>query len=172
MLDCLTRWDNDDDWPGGSLASGAIETRRVALPGQYLVSGNLAAFAAVSGMDPQGAGALGLVTGEAYTIRLARDRILFAGSLPPGLVEGWNAAGFAISLVSSAYAVIEFTGLGLSNLLAAATALDRAAPGPSAAISFAGLPAILYCHGSPDRLRLHIERGFGAYIKTWLNKAF
>lgn len=154
---------------GAVLQGAGITARLIELPEQYLVSGNLAAFALASGQDVQGAGALGVAAGDSYGLRLARDRLLVVGSLA-GAQPGWNAAGYAVSPTGAGLAVIVFEGRHLPDLIGRATTIDPAAPGPSAAVSFAGVLALLYRHGGT--LRLHVERGLTAYLWRWLEAVF
>lgn len=135
---------------GAVLQAGGITARLLEEPEQWLVSGDLAAFA---------------VACPARTLRLARDRVLAIGAL--GDVQpGWNTAGFAVTAAGAALAVIALSGDGLPGLMATATPLDLANPGPSAATSFAGVPVILDLAAQP--LCLHVERGLVAYLWSWL----
>lgn len=169
MLDHAMKWDAVPEWDSVRLSGRSVDIRTIDLAEQHLVSGNLLAFAQASGLDPHGAGALGVVDGETYSIRLARDRVLAVGSLNVGITLGWNTAGFAVTEIGSGYHVFELTGEGIPDLLARATTIDLSAPGPCAAIGFAGVPAILYCHrhAGPNGVRLHLERGLAASLWLW-----
>lgn len=168
MLDHATKWAAAPDWTTAVLDRGGVTVRSIVLPDLALVSGDLAAFGRAAGLDPRGAGALGGVEGERYTVRLARDRLLAVGPLPGTLAEGWNDLGFAVTPAGGADHVLELAGEGLAALLARATTLDPADGGPCAAVGFAGIPAVLYRHGPAGRLRLHVERGLAAYAWCWL----
>lgn len=167
MPDRARNWDAAPDWSLAALSGRDIAIRSLDLPDQALISGDLAAFGLASGFDPQGAGALGAVRGDAYTVRLRRDRLLAVGALPGAISEGWSPAGFAMTPIGGADHVFELAGAGLPGLLSRATTLDPARPGPSAAIGFAGVPAVLYRHADSGHLRLHVERGLAAYLWSW-----
>ena len=153
-------------------------TRRIEAPGltvrqivglsQRLVGGDLAAAAMRIGVDPQGVGALGLATGPRYSVRLARDRMLVVGADPAVLPAGWDPAGFAVTPIDGGLAVFEIAGPRAEAIVARATTLPVAQAGPSAAVVFAGLAATLYRHDRPDTLRLHVDRGLGAFVWDWL----
>lgn len=167
MLDHAAKWDAAPDWKTAVFDRGGVTARSLDLPQTALVSGDLLAFGRASGLDPQGAGALGAVQGDSYTVRLARDRLLAVGPLT-GVGESWNDAGFAVTPTGGAEHVFALSGEGVPALLSRATTLDPAAPGPCAAVGFAGIPAVLYRHDPSGSLRLHVERGLAVYLWTWL----
>lgn len=159
------------DWADALIDKADTRIRAIDLPDQAVISGNLAAFGAATGLDPQGAGALGLVTSESYTIRLARDRLLAVGPLPDNVRDGWNEAGFALTRTGGADQVFELSGDGLPVLLSRATTLEDTGPSPSALVTFAHFRATLYAHERNDLLRLHVERGLAAHVWTWIEAA-
>ncbi|OYX41036.1 MAG: hypothetical protein B7Z02_17155 [Rhodobacterales bacterium 32-67-9] len=120
-------------------------------PERTLVSGDLAAFSRISGVD------------LANVLRIARDRALVLGNA--GLAPGWHDAGFALSDLSAGLAVIDLSGTGLADLAARGTTADLMGPGPSRTISFAGIPVVV--EPKDDAVGLHVERGHLAYIWTW-----
>lgn len=163
-----TELNHADKWaaqpePGATLQGPGVTAHVAACTDRTLVSGDLAAFARVSGIDAadqkQGARAL----------RLARDRLLVVGALP-GLAPGWHTEGFALSDISAGLAMVELAGPGLAVLIAMATTTRSDDPGPSASITFAGVPAVL--DHADEILRLHVERGLLAYLWSWLAAAF
>ncbi|NGM46123.1 hypothetical protein G5B31_11320 [Rhodobacter sp. SGA-6-6] len=170
MLDHAAKWDAAPDWATAVLEAAGVTVRSLDLPDMALVSGDLRAFGRASGLDPQGAGALGAVQGDSYTVRLARDRLLAVGPLPGMVQESWNDAGFAVTALGGADHGFALTGDGLPDLLSRATTLDPANPGPCAAIGFAGVPAVLYRHDPSGALRLHVERGLAVYLRSWLDQ--
>ncbi|RWC49825.1 MAG: hypothetical protein EOS55_04360 [Mesorhizobium sp.] len=168
MLDQAAKWDAAPSWATAALTGKRVTARSLDLPDQALVSGDLTAFGQIAGLAWQGEGALGPVLGETFTVRLARDRLLAVGRLHEAVSEGWNAAGFAATAIGGANHVFELTGEGVEDLLSRATTLDLANPGPSAAASFAGVPAIVYRFSPSGGTRLHVERGLAVYVWTWL----
>ena len=168
MLDHATKWDAAPDWSSAVLDGSGVRIRSLDLPDLALVSGDLAAFGRLSGFDPHGAGALAAVQGDSYTLRLARDRLLAVGAMPAAIRESWNDAGFAVTPTGGAEHVFELSGQGVPALLARATSIDPAQASPSAAVGFAGAPAVLYRHAPSGHLRLHIERGLAVYLWSWL----
>ncbi|RFB76693.1 sarcosine oxidase subunit gamma family protein [Methylovirgula sp. 4M-Z18] len=168
MLDHAAKWDAAPDWGAAALDLKGVTVRSLDLPDLALVSGDLAVFGHVSGLDPQGAGALGTVQGDIYTVRLTRDRLLVVGPLPDRVKESWNEAGFAVTLTGGAEHVFELTGEGVTALLSRATTVDPANGGPAATVGFAGIPSVLYRHDPSGGLRLHVERGLAVYLWSWL----
>ena len=135
---------------------------------QFLVSGRIEAAAALAGVDPQGAGALGLVTGAGFSIRLARDRMLIVSANGGLFAPGWHEEGYAVSAISTGLAVFEIEGERALEIVKRATTLSLENAGPSASVMFAGEQAILYRFERPDRLRLHVDRALAAYFEEWL----
>lgn len=170
MHDHGRNWTEIPDWSRAIIEADGVSLRTAGGLDQHLVSGDLAGFGRDSGLDPQGAGALGLVSGAAYTVRLGRDRLLAVGPLPDAVRPGWNAQGFAVTEVSAAWHVFELDGPGAMALVARATTLDPRVPGPCAALGFAGVQAVLYRHGEA-RLRLHLDRALAPYLWSWLEAA-
>ncbi|ENN83875.1 hypothetical protein RHSP_41714 (plasmid) [Rhizobium freirei PRF 81] len=168
MVDHARKWDAAPDWSTAKLIGKDIAIWSIELPDQTLVSGDLAAFGRNAEMDGRGVGTFGHVDGEAYTIRLARDRLLAVGRLPQTVREGWNEAGFAITSFGGANHVFELSGEGQADLLARATSMALLDPGYSASVGFAFVPSVLYRHGPLNNLRLHVERGLAVYVWAWL----
>lgn len=81
----------------------------------------------------------------------------------------------AVTDMSDAYAVLEASGPRLRDILAMACALDfdlRAFPADrSARTLFANVPVLLYRHGGPDSMRLHVDRAVAHYLWAWLEEA-
>lgn len=155
-----TELNHADKWApmpevGSEITKAGVTARTVDGPEHSLVSGDLAAFSRISGIE------------LSATLRLARDRILVPGRT--GLAPGWHAEGFALSDLSAGLAMIELSGPGLASLVAKATTADLKATGPSQTISFAGIPVVLDPKG--ETLGLHVERGLLAYLWTWLAAA-
>lgn len=161
MRDLAQSWPRIPDWSGTAYEGRGIHVTTVRGLSQHLVSGNLAPF----GDD---IGALGIAGPDRATVRLARDRVLVVNADPALVSPGWHADGYAATDVSALYHVFDITGAGVPDLLAEALLIDPDNAGPSAAVMFAGLQAILYCVESRDRLRLHVERGHAAYLVSWL----
>ena len=161
MRDLAQNWPRIPDWTGTAYEGRSIHATSVAGLTQYLVSGNLAPFG-------DSIGGLGIARGERSAIRVARDRILAINADPALVARGWHEEGFAVTDVSAMYHVFEISGAGVPALLREGLLIDPDNAGPSAAVMFAGLHAILYCVESRDRLRLHVERGHAAYVVNWL----
>lgn len=161
MRDLAQSWPRIPDWTGTVYEGRGIRAVTVSGLTQHLVSGNLAPFG-------DSIGALGIASGARAAIRIARDRILAVNAEPGLVTPGWHAEGFAATDVSALYHVFEIMGSGVPELLREALLIDPDNAGPSAAVMFAGLHAVLYCIESRDRLRLHVERGHAAYLVNWL----
>lgn len=133
---------------------------------QHMVSGDIAAAARAARVDEAGVGALGLAAGDAYSLRLARDRLLIVGG--EGLAPGWHDAGYAISDMS-ALDVIEVEGQLADAIVARATTLPLSGGSPSAAVAFAGVDAYVYRHGASAALRVHVDPTLSPYLWAWFD---
>jgi sarcosine oxidase gamma subunit len=165
------KWAELPDWSSARLEAEGVAVRAIECPAQYLVSGDLEAFGRASGCDAQGVGALGQTTGEDYSLRLGRDRLMVVGGCP-GTSPGWNAGGFAVTDVGAAWLVLEVSGPRSMDLLSRGSTLDPVNPGPSAMAGFASVPVVLYHHGSSSTLRIHVERGLAGYLWAWFEAVF
>lgn len=161
MRNLAESWPRIPDWTGTAYEGRGIHVTTVSGLTQHLVSGNIAAFG-------DSIGALGLAESESATIRVARDRILVVNAAPERVASSWHADGYAASDVSAMYHVFEISGSGVPDLLSEALLIDPDNAGPSAAVVFAGLQAVLYCVPDSQTLRLHVERGHAAYLVNWL----
>ena len=161
MRDLAQSWPRIPDWSGTAYEGRGIHVATVQGLPQHLISGNFSPF----GSD---IGALGIATSDRATVRVARDRVLVINADPALVTPGWHQEGFAATDVSAMYHVFEITGPGVPALLGEALLIDPDNAGPSAAVMFAGLQAILYYVGSRETLRLHVERGHAAYLVNWL----
>jgi sarcosine oxidase gamma subunit len=74
-----------------------------------------------------------------------------------------------VTEISAGLQVFEAEGAALDALIARGTTLDPGQPSASAALSFAGISAIVYRHES--KLRIHVDRGLAAYLWTWMEQA-
>lgn len=168
MHDLGQYWPPLADWDKVRIERHGLTVRPVPGLSRHLVSGALSAFADLAGLYGEGVGALGLAMGERYMVRLARDRMLVVGLEGELATGGWHEAGFAVTDVSAAFQAFEIEGALSSGLLAEATAIDPAHPGPSASVVFAGMLVILHAHGEADRLLLHVERSQANALWSWL----
>jgi sarcosine oxidase gamma subunit len=166
MRDLTSSWPAVPAWADVSLKRGDLTAETVALQSQHLVSGDLTAFAAKAGLPDTGAGLFQQVSGESYSLRVARDRVLVVNGATETLGPGWHAEGYAVTDVSAMYHVFEFEGDGIEALLQEAMFVDPNVDSPSAATTFAGQAAVIYYHDG--KLRLHVERGFAPFIWQWL----
>ena len=131
------------------------------------VSGALAIAASRAGVDAEGAGLLGIVSGTTYALRMARDRMLVVTGAGDPLVPGWNDEGYAVTPMSGALAVIEISGPNALHVIKRSTVIPTSAPGRCAAISFAGVTVCLYRFEQEATFRLHVDRGLAPYLWHW-----
>ncbi|RUX07314.1 hypothetical protein EN784_47265 [bacterium M00.F.Ca.ET.141.01.1.1] len=169
MRDLAEKWSVAPDWPSATINSPGLAVRAVPGLDQILVSGDLDAWARLSDMDGTGVGALGAAQGDRYGARLARDRLLAVSNTPLAIAAGWHADGFAVTAIGAGLQVFEAEGPALDAFIARGTTLDPRQPSASAALSFAGISAIVYRHD--DKLRIHVDRGLAAYLWTWMETA-
>ncbi|RVD49794.1 MULTISPECIES: hypothetical protein [unclassified Mesorhizobium] len=169
MRDLAEKWSVTPDWPAAAISAPGLAVRAVPGLSQLLVSGDLGAWARVSGLQADGVGALGTAQGARYAARLARDRLLVVSDTPLATDAGWHAEGFAVTAIDAGLQVFEADGPALDAFIARGATLDPAQPSASAALSFAGIGAIVYRHDS--KLRIHVDRGLAAYLWTWMETA-
>lgn len=165
------RWPAAPDWSTARLEGAGVTVKSVTGLHQLLVSGDLDAWNVASGLSGAGVGALALAKGNAWQVRVARDRLLAVSSKPFVIEAGWHDEGFAVTPMDAALHVFEVEGKGLGGIVARAATLDPAGRSPSAAMRFAGVEAIAYRHGAASRMRVHVERGLAAYIWEWFGTA-
>ncbi|MFS8047771.1 hypothetical protein [Rhizobium sp. BR 314] len=149
--------------------AGAL-VRTVDVGAQFMVSGALDKAAGIAGVCSEGAGALGLVTGTRFSLRLARERLLIVSDNAEALVPGWHDDGYAVTSMSGALVAFEIGGQGAIEIVKRATALPLTEPGRSAAVSFAGANVYLYRFGDESTIRLHIDRGLAGYLWQWFEE--
>jgi len=169
MRDLAEKWSVVPDWRNAVITTPALAVRVIPGLDQLLVSGDLDAWAAASGVDGTGVGAFGAARGDRHAVRLARDRLLVVSNSPLAIAAGWHADGFAVTAIRAGLQVFEVEGTALDAFIARGTTLDPRQPSASAALSFAGISAIVYRHGS--KLRIHVDRGLAAYLWTWMEQA-
>lgn len=164
------RWPAAPDWAAARIEGAGFTVRTLTGLHQLLISGDLDAWNRASGLTGQGVGALALAKGTAWQVRVARDRLLAVSSKPFSVEPGWHGEGFAVTRMDAALHVFEIEGPALDDVVARATTLDPAGKSPSAAMLFAGVNAVVYRYGARNRLRVHIDRGFTAYLWEWFGQ--
>ncbi|WP_136618295.1 MULTISPECIES: hypothetical protein [Mesorhizobium] len=169
MRDLAEKWSVAPDWQSAVITAPGLVVRAVCGLNQLLVSGDLDAWARVSGVDRTGVGAFGTAQGGRYAARLARDRLLVVSNSSLAVATGWHAEGFAVTTISAGLQVFEVEGAALDAFIARGTTLDPKQASASAALSFAGISAVVYRHGG--KLRIHVDRGLAAYLWTWMETA-
>jgi len=168
MRDLGQVWAAIPDAQAMRLETAIGTVRRVESLAQVVVSGNIAAAAQGVGVDSVGAGALGLVSGDRYSVRLARDRLLIVSTDGLSLTPGWHDAGYAVTDMS-ALAVFEIDGQLADEIVARATTLPLSGPSPSATVLFAGISTHLYRHTDHASVRVHVDPSQAAYVWEWFN---
>lgn len=131
---------------------------------QLMVSGDLNRFLAAHDLPPAG-GLLAQTTGNRFALRLARNRMLVVGVNLEPKAAGW-ADGCATTPMTGGLAVVQITGPDAMALFARGTAVDPACASPSAALTFAGIAVIAYCHDGA--LRLHLDPALLPYLMSWI----
>ena len=171
MRNLAEKWPAAPDFAVATLNNDGVTVRTVGGLNQLLVSGDLTAWSQASGLAGEGVGAGAVASGEKYMVRIARDRILAVAERPSPIAAGWHEAGFAVSVVDAGMHVFEIEGPGLAGLVARGATLDPGQASRSASVLFAGVNVLFYRFGSPDRARLHVDRGFAPYLWEWLEQS-
>lgn len=169
MRDLAEKWAAVPDWAAATIKAPALTIGTLTGLNQYLVSGNLQAWSEASELPVRDVGALGEAEGDAYTVQVARDRLLVVSAAACSIEAGWHAPGFAVTPVSAGLHVFEVEGAALMELVSRATTLDPASNSASAALSFAGMNAVVYRHGG--KLRIHLDRALATGLWTWMKTA-
>jgi hypothetical protein len=164
--DPMAKWTPIPDWSEARLARPDWRASFVFGLHQTLISGDVKA--AFTQLDPHAA-SVGLweIARAPAAIRIGRDRALWVASQPFPIKWGWREEGWAATDASDAYSVLSLAGPALRELVAEATSAELDGGSPSAAIQFAGVPALLY-RTAEDDARLHIEAAFAPYVWRWL----
>lgn len=171
MRDLAEKWAPVPEWADATIAFRSTTIRALTGLNQLLVSGDLHAWSRASGIAEIAAGAASIVTGDRYAARLARDRILGVSSTAPfDMAAGWHEEGFAVSMVDAGLHVFEVSGPQMPDILSRATTLDPAGHTASAALSFAGVNAIVYRFGSAECVRVHVDRALAPYLWQWFEQ--
>ena len=171
MRNLAEKWPAARDFATATLGKDGTTVRTVGGLNQMLVSGDLAAWSKASSLAGEGVGAGVIASGDTYTVRIARDRILAVGEQPFPIQAGWHSAGFAVSVMDAGLHVFEIEGPGLAGLVARATALDPGQASRSASLLFAGVNVLFYRFGDANRARLHVDRGLAPYLWEWLEQS-
>lgn len=166
-IDTHKLWQDIPDLGMAKLNMPGAFIHKVSVGSQYMVSGSLALAAAKAGVDAEGAGVLGLVTGAKYSLRLARERLLIVSDAAEALSPGWHDDGYAVTPMGGALAVFEISGPRAIEIVKRATVISTDTPGPCAAVNFAGATACLYRFGNQETVRIHIDRGLAPYLWQW-----
>jgi len=169
MRNLAEKWSKAPDWQDAVIEAPGLNISSVSGLHQRLVSGDLAAWAEASGFDGIAVGAFGPAEGIRYTIRLARDRLLAVSATPLGMATGWYSGGFAVTEISAGLHILEVSGEAVDAFVARGTTIDPRQVSASAALSFAGIEAIVYRHETT--LRIHVDRGLAGYLWTWMENA-
>ena len=164
MRNLAEKWAVVPDWNDAVIAAPGLAIRARQGLTQHYVSGNLAAWSAAAGVALAPVGAFGKADGTVCCVQVARDRLLVVSETPSAIADGWHDAGFAVTTTSTGLQVFEIEG-AWAEIAARATTIDPEAGGPSAALAFAGLDAVVYCCG--DKLRVHVDRGLATYFWSW-----
>ncbi|AZV18351.1 MULTISPECIES: hypothetical protein [unclassified Mesorhizobium] len=169
MRDLAEKWSVAPDWQSAAITTPGLAIRAVLDLNQLMVSGDLDAWTRASSIGGTGVGAFGIAQGDRYAARLARDRLLVVSKSPLAIATGWHADGFAVTAISAGLQIFEAEGMALDAFIARGTTLDPAKPSASAALSFAGISAVVY--RLDGKLRIHVDRGLATYLWTWMETA-
>lgn len=165
MRNLAEKWAVAPDWQAASIEAPGLAIRSLSGLHQYLVSGDLDAWREASGNALKPVGAFGRAEGDAYAVQVARDRLLAVSARPSDIGRGWHSQGFGVTTVSAGLHIFEVEGAATADFVARATTLDPSKASASAAISFAGISAVVYRHD--EKLRVHVDRGLATYFWTW-----
>ena len=151
MRDDRLKWAPVPD-PLEAISGEAVSLAPCHVGRQYLVSG-----VSIATQDAFVGGWPTVITGEDYTLRIARDQVLQVGCT--SRTTGWDAeTSHALSDMTDGFEVFEVTGARAIDVLQRGAELDLNHSSRSVARDLWGMRVLLYRHGSEETFRLHIER--------------
>lgn len=103
------------DWSRVTVEGSGFVVRTVSGLEQLLVSGDLDAWNRASGLSGPGIGALALAEGEAWQVRIVRDRLLAVSAKPFTWSPAGTREGFAVTRLDAGLHVFEDEGPGLAS---------------------------------------------------------
>lgn len=162
-------WRPVPDWSTAETRGDRWSARRIHGLGQTMVSGDVEAALDELAHGAAEVGLWGLTDTDRVLVRIGSDKALLV--TPSSLEIGPTLReGFVATVADDGWAVFELVGEGIAGLVAQATAADIEAGSRSAALPFAGVPALLY-RTAPEIARLHVEASLATTLWTWLEGA-
>ena len=165
--DPMAKWTPVPDWSAARIERGTWSARPAAAPFAALIGGDIAAAIAALAPEAPEIGLWQVADTPRHLIRIARDKALLVAAAPIDIAFGWNAGGWSATPADSMNRLFDLSGPETRRVLAEATAADLELGSRSAAILFAGVPALLY-RSAVDVARLAVETGFAPYVWRWL----
>ena len=167
MPDPMAKWTPTPDWATAEIVREGWRARPVPGLTLTLIGGRL--DAAIAQLAP-GAPSVGLwqvAPDLPIALRIGRDKAMLVATGDPVAFSGWREGGWTASDASDAQTVFEIAGPAAPGIFPEAVLADLEAGSPSAAILFAGVPALLH-RVRPDAARLHVESALAPYVWRWL----
>lgn len=169
MLDPMSKWTPLPDWTKVEITRDDWRARPVLGDTLTLVGGKLDRALGALAPNAPSVGLWQIAPDLPIALRIARDKALLVTRGERLKTVGWRAEGWTASDASDAYLSIAIEGPATLDVVREATAADLDADSPSAAILFAGVPALLH-RTAETAARLHVESALGAYVWRWLEK--
>ncbi|MDJ0822854.1 MAG: hypothetical protein QNJ09_13725 [Paracoccaceae bacterium] len=151
---------------GTTIELPGCRVTRVEVGCQSLLSGDLQAGLDILAPDAEMLGFADTPGTADHAIRIARDQALLVTAKPMESQPGWHPQGFALSPAGGRYACLSLIGPNAAELLA--HGLTSAPPwdSPSAAVNFAGVPALVT--GTSNGLTLWVESAYLTYVTSFM----
>ncbi|PZO81773.1 MAG: hypothetical protein DI629_02705 [Mesorhizobium amorphae] len=159
------KWSPAPDWKTAALHRDGWTARPLAGLSRFLVSGDLDAARARIAPDATEVGLGAVATSLPVLARIAPDRALFVLENAPEIVPGWHD-GVAVTPADSLYAAFALEGSLVREVLREATAAPLDGSSRSAALLFAGLPALLFRLN--ETVYIHLEAPLATALWRWL----
>lgn len=167
MPDPMAKWTPTADWSHAELIREHWRARPVLGLTQTLIGGRLDLALAALAPGARFVGLWQFADVAPYALRIGRDKAQLVGGIAAVERSGWRDDGWTASAASDAQAVFEIEGAATRDIVAEAVAADLDAESPSAAVVFAGVPALLH-RAASGAARLHVEASLAAYVWRWL----
>jgi len=167
-MDMAQKWMPVPLWDEVAESTAGLAMRTLSLPAVHVVTGKLHMAERQMGLPRDLIGWPEVAQGERYAVRLGRDKALVVGM--PELTAGWHAQGFGVSPSESAGVVFEIKGPLMPRWLALGSEFGLSRASRAATRQFGAFGTVMYRHGDPMTLRVHVSRPLATAFLTWLRQ--
>lgn len=165
--DATELWSPYPQWTRAVIESDGWKAKPVLGLHQLTINGDVRTACTSLAPEAKEVGLWGMVDGETYLVRQARDRALLISRQRVETDDIWQAAGWIASRTDDAYLVIELSGRAVGEVVSEGTSVDLRGGSPSASVLFAGVTVALY-RVSNNAVRIHVAADLAPYLWRWI----